>query len=75
MYVSRVATCLLREEEPFTTVVLKGTGNAISKAVGTSNIIRNKIKGLHMETKIYSIDTTDVYLPLEEGLDTVIDKR
>ena len=75
MYISRVATLLMREENPFKTVVIKGTGNAISKAVSTSNIIRNKIKGLHMETKIYSIATEDIYHPLEEGLDIIVDKR
>ena len=36
------------QEKPFDKVVITGTGNAISKAVTTSNIIRGKILGLYM---------------------------
>jgi DNA-binding protein len=40
MYISRCAELLLREEEPLQYVCLRGTGNAIAKAVRTSDILR-----------------------------------
>ena len=46
-YINRAAELLLREENPLSTVTLKGTGLVIAKVAMVSNIIRHRIKGLH----------------------------
>ncbi|KAI9914499.1 hypothetical protein PsorP6_008259 [Peronosclerospora sorghi] len=56
-------------------VVLKAMGNAISKAVTVAEILKHRVAKLHMVTRISSIETVDVYDPLEEGLDRIETKR
>jgi len=43
--------------------VLKGSGPAISKVCMTAEILRQRIKGLHEENRITSIEIVDVYEP------------
>lgn len=52
-------------------VTLKAMGNAISKAVTVAEILKHRVPSLHQVTRISSIDTVDVYEPLEEGLDRI----
>ncbi|TYZ61243.1 hypothetical protein PybrP1_006058 [[Pythium] brassicae (nom. inval.)] len=56
-------------------VVLKAMGNAISKAVTVAEILKHRVANLHQITQISSIETVDVYEPLEEGLDRIETKR
>lgn len=56
-------------------VVLKAMGNAISKAVTVAEILKHRVAHLHQITQISSIETVDVYEPLEEGLDRIETKR
>uniref|UniRef100_K3WGH5 DNA/RNA-binding protein Alba-like domain-containing protein n=1 Tax=Globisporangium ultimum (strain ATCC 200006 / CBS 805.95 / DAOM BR144) TaxID=431595 RepID=K3WGH5_GLOUD len=56
-------------------VVLKAMGNAISKAVTVAEILKHRVENLHQITQISSIETVDVYEPLEEGLDRIEQKR
>lgn len=57
------------QEKGFTEVVLKAMGRAINKTVTIAEIIKRRIPNLHQITEISSTDITDVYEPLEEGLD------
>jgi DNA-binding protein Alba len=50
-------------------VVLKAMGRAINKAVTIAEIIKRRIQNLHQNTVINSTDITDVWEPIEEGLD------
>ncbi|KAF4321882.1 hypothetical protein BBO99_00004481 [Phytophthora kernoviae] len=56
-------------------VVLKAMGNAISKAVTVAEILKHRVQNLHQITRLSSIETVDVYEPLEEGLDRIETKR
>merc|ERR1719262_1964639 len=56
-------------------VVIKATGNAVSKAVTSAEIIKRRFKGLHQITNIGSTEIVDEYEPLEEGLDKVTQTR
>jgi len=51
------------------------TGTALSTAVTITEILKRRFKGLHQITKVGSIEITDEYEPLEEGLDKVTDVR
>jgi len=62
------ATTLFKEKG-HTEVVLKAMGRAINKTVTIAEIIKRRIPGLHQLSEISSTDITDVYEPLEEGLD------
>jgi hypothetical protein len=53
-------------------VILKAMGRAINKTVTIAEIIKRRIPNLHQITEISSTDITDVYEPLEEGLDTYV---
>merc|ERR1719238_2641474 len=55
--------------------MITATGNALSKAVTTAEVIKRRFKGLHQITKIGSTDIVDEYEPIEEGLDKVTDTR
>ena len=57
------------QEKGATEVVLKAMGRAINKTVTIAEIIKRRIAGLHQITVIDSTDITDVYEPIEEGLD------
>jgi DNA-binding protein len=61
------ATSLLQEKS-VKDIVLKAMGQAISKTVAISEILKNKIPGLHQDIAISSISITDVWEPTEEGL-------
>eukprot|EP01089_Gocevia_fonbrunei_P010610 TRINITY_DN23550_c0_g1_i1.p1 TRINITY_DN23550_c0_g1~~TRINITY_DN23550_c0_g1_i1.p1 ORF type:complete len:319 (-),score=105.53 TRINITY_DN23550_c0_g1_i1:107-1063(-) len=61
----------LFKEKGATEVVLKAMGRAISKTVTIAEIIKRRIPGLHQITHIDSTDITDVFEPLEEGLDRI----
>jgi len=50
-------------------VVLKAMGRAINKTVTIAEIIKRRIQNLHQNTVIDSTDITDVWEPIEEGLD------
>jgi hypothetical protein len=50
-------------------------GRAINKTVTIAEIIKRRIPGLHQITQIDSTDITDVWEPLEQGLDRVITTR
>merc|ERR550514_2222407 len=56
-------------------VVVKGTGNALAKAVTAAEIIKRRFKGLHQITTLGYTEIVDEYEPLEEGLDKVTDTR
>jgi hypothetical protein len=45
-------------------------GRAINKTVTIAEILKRRVAGLHQITEIESTDITDVWEPLEEGLDT-----
>jgi DNA-binding protein len=64
------ATLFLEEKREF--IILKATGNAISKGLLVSEIIKRRIKGLHQVTKLGNIEVKDVFEPRELGLDTVV---
>jgi len=72
-YVSRAAK--LFNELNKTKIVITATGNALTKAVTSGEVIKRRFKGLHQITKIGSTDIVDEYEPLEEGLDNVTDTR
>ena len=46
-------------------------GRAINKTVTVAEIIKRRIPHLHQLTEIGSVNITDTWEPLEEGLDTL----
>jgi DNA-binding protein Alba len=52
-------------------VVLKAMGRAINKTVTIAEIIKRRIPGLHQNTAIDSTPITEVWEPMEEGLERV----
>mmetsp|Transcript_35 Transcript_35/g.65 ORF Transcript_35/g.65 Transcript_35/m.65 type:complete len:257 (-) Transcript_35:293-1063(-) len=68
------ATALL-EEKHFDTIVFKGMGRAINKAVTIAEITKRRVLGLHQSTEISSTDIVDTWEPLEEGLHRLETKR
>lgn len=65
----------IHQQEKERAVVLKAMGHAISKAVTVAEVLKHRVEGLHQITQISSIETVDVFEPLEEGLDRVENKR
>ncbi|KAL0744228.1 hypothetical protein Bca4012_085741 [Brassica carinata] len=61
------ATTLLHEKCA-KEIVLKAMGQAISKTVAISEILKNRVPGLHQDVTISSMSITDVFEPTEEGL-------
>ncbi|XP_010930953.2 uncharacterized protein [Elaeis guineensis] len=61
------ATTLLQEKGS-NEIIIKAMGRAINKTVMIVELIKRRIAGLHQNTKIESIDITDTWEPLEEGL-------
>ncbi|XP_031273599.1 H/ACA ribonucleoprotein complex subunit GAR1-like isoform X1 [Pistacia vera] len=49
-------------------IILKATGRAINKTVMIAELLKRRIVGLHQNTSTGSIDITDTWEPLEEGL-------
>ena len=73
-YILYAATILLEKKQP--ELIIKSTGNAIPKAVILAETLKRRIKGLHQDNKVQTIESTETYEPLEEGLDTItINKR
>lgn len=64
------ATSLLTEKG-HEAVTLKGMGRAINKTVTIAEIIKRRIPNLHQLTEIGSVNITDTWEPLEEGLNTL----
>lgn len=55
-------------------VELKAMGKAINKAVTIAEILKHKMP-LHQITALSSCEIVNVYEPLEEGLDTVVNQH
>lgn len=55
-------------------IVLKAMGRAINKAVTIAEILKRKMP-LHQVNRLTSSEIIDVFEPLEEGLDVVLNKR
>merc|ERR1712187_1097663 len=72
-YVSRAATVYNELKKP--KVVIKASGNALTKAVTAAEVIKRRFKDLHQITTLGSVDIVDEYEPLEEGLEKVTDTR
>merc|ERR1712050_724007 len=72
-YVSRAATVYNELNKP--KVVIKASGNALTKAVTAAEVIKRRFKGLHQVTALGTVEIVDEYEPLEEGLDKVTDTR
>merc|ERR1712060_666785 len=72
-YVSRAATVYNELKKP--KVVIKASGNALTKAVTAAEVIKRRFKGLHQITALGTVEIVDEYEPLEEGLDKVTDTR
>ncbi|XP_047322136.1 ribonuclease P protein subunit p25-like protein [Impatiens glandulifera] len=52
-------------------IVFKAMGRAINKTVTIVELIKRRIVGIHQVTSICSTDITDVWEPIEEGLNPV----
>lgn len=65
----------LFDEKKFDTVILRGTGFVIHKCLSVADLVRRRIKDLHEIVEFGTLEITDTYEPLEEGLDTVTLKR
>nr|XP_019710819.1 TATA-binding protein-associated factor 2N isoform X2 [Elaeis guineensis] len=61
------ATSLLQEKGS-NEIIFKAMGRAINKTVMIVELIKRRIVGLHQNTATGSIDITDTWEPLEEGL-------
>ncbi|KAI0499448.1 hypothetical protein KFK09_020351 [Dendrobium nobile] len=61
------ATSLLQEKES-NEIVFKAMGRAINKTVVIVELIKRRVAGLHQNTAVGSLDITDTWEPLEEGL-------
>merc|ERR1719247_3392943 len=72
-YVAYAAKIFNEMEKP--KIVVKGTGNALSKVVTAAEVIKRRFKGLHQVTNLGNTEIIDEYEPLEEGLDKVVDTR
>merc|ERR1711972_159625 len=73
MGVSRAAKLFNELEKKY--IVIAATGNALTKAVTSAEVIKRRFKGLHQITKLGSQEIVDEYEPLEEGLDKVTETR
>ena len=65
---------LLEQESGSNHVELKAMGKAINKAVTIAEILKRKMP-LHQITTLSSCEIVNVYEPLEEGLDTVVNQH
>ncbi|KAI6688386.1 hypothetical protein NL676_025214 [Syzygium grande] len=68
-YITYAMTLL--QEKGSKEIVFKAMGRAINKTVTIVELIKRRIVGLHQVTSIGSIDITDTWEPLEEGLVTL----
>ncbi|CAH9085267.1 unnamed protein product [Cuscuta europaea] len=58
----------LLQEKGAKEIALKAMGRAINKTVIVAELIKRRVAGLHQNTTIGSVDITDTWEPLEEGL-------
>ncbi|XP_074590293.1 uncharacterized protein LOC141846192 [Curcuma longa] len=65
----------LLQERSLKVIVLKAMGQAISKAVAATEIIKKWNLHLHQDVSISSVSITDVWEPIEEGLVPLETKR
>lgn len=65
-YVSRAATVFNELKKPY--VIVQATGNALTKAVTAAEVIKRRFKGLHQITELKTVEITDEYEPMEEGI-------
>jgi len=65
---------LLQQESGSNHVELKAMGKAINKAVTIAEILKRKMP-LHQITTLSSCKIVNIYEPLEEGLDTVVNQH
>mmetsp|Transcript_76853 Transcript_76853/g.212895 ORF Transcript_76853/g.212895 Transcript_76853/m.212895 type:complete len:323 (+) Transcript_76853:76-1044(+) len=72
-YISRAAK--LFNEMDKTSLKITATGNALTKAVSSAEVIKRRFKGLHQITTLSSLEIVDEYEPIEEGLDPVTEAR
>ena len=72
-YISRAAKLFMEMEKSFLTIT--ATGNALTKAVTTAEVIKHRFKGLHQITKLMNQEIEDEFEPLEEGLEKVTETR
>lgn len=63
----------LLTEKRHSSVILRGMGKAINKAVAIAEIVKRRIAGLHQNIVISSLDITDIWEPKEgtQGLDRI----
>ena len=57
----------LFSEEKMDLVTIKATGQALTTAVTCSEIVKRRIKGLHQEVKLGSLDIEDEYEAIDES--------
>ena len=74
-YLSRANDLLTGKIVGDNTVIIKGIANAMENAVKLAELIKHRVKNVYQVNKISSITITDVYEPLEEGLDTLTFER
>merc|ERR1712228_552453 len=72
-YVGRAAKVYNELNKP--KVVIKASGNALTKAVTLAEVIKRRFKALHQITALGTAEIVDEYEPLEEGLEKVTDTR
>uniref|UniRef100_A0A453BZ63 DNA/RNA-binding protein Alba-like domain-containing protein n=1 Tax=Aegilops tauschii subsp. strangulata TaxID=200361 RepID=A0A453BZ63_AEGTS len=61
----------LLQEEATDEIVIKAMGRAINKTVAIVELLKRRIAGLHQNNSIESINITDTWEPLEEGLNVL----
>merc|ERR1711920_934800 len=62
-------------EKEMKSFTVKATGTALATAVTVVEVIKRRFKGLHQITKLGSVEVTDEWEPLEEGVDPVTGTR
>ena len=72
-YLGYVANLLetLAKEKKEETIVIKGTGYVISKAISLATLIRHRFKGLKQIVDIGTMDMVDEYEPMEEEINEI----
>lgn len=65
----------LFEEKKLDTIILRGTGYVIHKCLAVADLVRRRIKDLAQIVEFGTLEMSDMYEPLEEGLDKVTLKR
>ncbi|OEL33465.1 hypothetical protein BAE44_0005516 [Dichanthelium oligosanthes] len=62
---------VIHQDNAVDDITIKAMGRAINKTVVIVELLKRRIAGLHQNTSIESIDITDTWEPLEEGLVTL----